>query len=942
MIKWGIRTRVLLVALLPAAAIAFVLAAYFTHTEIADVESALNERGKALAHQLALSAEYGVITANTDVLNRLARAILRERDVASVTITAASGKTLVRVRNNNYAHTPTLERQTFQAPITQRDLSTGNVDPLVEERAPALGQHTIGWVTLTVSHIGTAARQQQVLLRGLLISALGLIFSALLALRMSREVTKPIYRLNAAVSKIKDGYLNVRVKADSGGELGDLEHGINGMALALQESQKFLRERVDAATSDLRNALQSMELQNADLNAARDQALEASRVKSEFMANMNHEIRTPMNGILGFTNLLLKSDLTDDQREHVDTIQQSASHLMVVINDILDFTRIASGDLQLDDVNFDLRHVLDDAIVNYASMAYDKNIELVLLFYSDVPRQLRGDPARIRQVVTNLIGNALKFTQRGSVTLRIMLEDEPGESVRLRVSVEDTGVGLSIRDQKRLFGAFTQTDTSATRKFGGIGLGLVICKKLVEYMDGEIGLESQLGKGSTFWFTFVCMRRPDTPARAPRNPLRSLSCLVYDAHELSRLSIAHRMQEWEMNTTVVAAPVDVIAALKSSPAVFDFIVMGIGKEQIEFDLFSQYLTDIQHRTPIPIIVLVNSVDPHGHAKLYAQGASLVIPKLIRSDDLYDRLCTTLVLNEHDQSRTPETVKPAESMLRFRNLKVLVVDDSSVNRKLVKKLYELCGATVIEAENGEMAVQRVAAEQYDLILMDIHMPVMSGVDAAERIRIMEQGGHRTPIIALTANALRGERDRLIRRGFDDCLIKPMREESLWAITFKWADPEKYVVQPKTREGTQDIKQSALLHASDATRATEAESTALLDQQQALRIAGGNTELARELFKMFIDEIPEMKIRLNAAYQAEDLGALEAEAHKIHGGALYCAVKHLKCSAELLEKAAIRRNLTDISLRLNAVNDDIAELLQHYQSTSRPDVRQQTSS
>ena len=910
--RLGIRKKVLVVTLVPTLLTTLMLGLFFTYSWVNNIESLLEDRGESLSRQLAAGSEYGLFTANRSLLSSLSNALLEEQDVRSITFFGSDGSRLLHtgpgssetVQSDELTaeHATRISRKNstrFITPVFLQDLMIESMlDPDARQSMSNL-REPLGWVVVEMSHIRTEKETYKALLISLLLILGGVILSMAIALRLSRAFTNPVFELNEAVAKLKEGKLDTRVYTGAGPEFEQLESGLNAMAEELSKAQAEMQQNIDQATEDLRETLETIEIQNIELDFARKEALEASRIKSEFLANMSHEIRTPLNGIIGFTELLLKSPLPRQQRDHLSTIRKSSEILLTIINDILDFSKIEAGKLILDRVPFQLRDIVEEVMVMLAPAAHAKNLDLVPLVYNDVPDNIMGDPLRVKQVITNLVNNAIKFTQTGEVVLRASLEEEDTDSnrVTLRLSITDSGVGLSRAQQQSLFNAFSQADASTARQYGGTGLGLAISKRLVEEMGGKIGLESELGKGSTFWFTLTSELATSGEAIAPRDALRGERVIYLEQQKTTGLAVEHLLRDWGMVVDRVASPgalQEHIEEAQKSQAGYAVAIVGITRHLLNSSQYCSLVRTLEIERDCRTLLLTPTLETHDTPLSGLASGHLTKP--VCRDSLYDELLL-LVHGINSSGRVPEYEISANRVTTANVPRVLAVDDNDANLKLVMTLLEDCQLDAEGASSGFEALSKARQKPFDLVFMDLQMPGMDGVETTARLREMDTGNHRTPIIALTAHALSDEQERLTKQGFDGYMPKPISSGQLNDIIHEYTG---YVCPKSGSDGRLPVPE-----VRDTRRALRP-STRKMQQdcvsvEESIQLAAGKADLAEELFSMLLEQVHVDRERIPELWTNDNMDELLECVHKLHGATRYCGVPELRAAANHLETA-----------------------------------------
>lgn len=668
-----------------------------------------------------------------------------------------------------------------------------------------------------------------------------------------------------------------------------------------------------------------LRLSNRCLDQALDEAKESARAKAAFLATVSHELRTPMNGVIGMTSLLMETSLTSEQQSYTETIRQCGEALLQLINDVLESSKIEAGKLELECLDFNLRITVEQVLAQFAERAEAKGLELTGLVHASVPTGLKGDPGRLRQILTNLVGNAVKFTDKGEVTLQAYLEEDLPETAVIRFEVTDSGIGINPNTQAKLFRPFVQADSSTTRKYGGTGLGLSISKQLVELMGGRIGVHSTEGQGSTFWCTARFQKQADSlRAILPTGDLTGKRVLIVDDNESNRLILHHLVSGWGMVDDLAENAESALhritkATRRGRPydlAILDVIMPGKDGLQLARELQSH-----PAGSRVRLIVMTSMLQ-RGHAEQARQaGAMGYLPKPVRHDELRDCLRTVLGLPEGQAPKAPQTHSVVPQLVtrhmvaeHVQHRRILVVEDNIVNQKLVVRMVEKLGYKPDVVENGQEALTALATGAYAAILMDCQMPVMDGFEATRCIREREasvvshdspdgntnrsdtvpQSAPHIPIIAVTANAMQGDRERCLATGMDDYLAKPIKLDELRSALARWVAAPPDVMAP----GKQDHIPTTV----DQTRG-------IFDSAKMYRNIGGDNELFTQLVRLFLDRHQTMLAGIRTALADADPIAVERMAHTFKGTAGNLCASEVTLTAGRLEAVG----------RLNALRD-----------------------
>lgn len=895
---WPIRQKITFLVVSISGLATLFASIIFACLEVCMIMDSMVDNLRVLANAVAQNSTAAISFGDTKSASSILQALSAEPDIESGTIMSPSGKVFARYGNSDYPDktgTALHHSEDYQFVRDRGEIWLDLIYP-IELNGQNLGLlYVRSTIDKLIRHIQYCAYALLATLT--LATAIAFVLSA----RLQKVILAPLSWLAETARKIsRDGNYGLRVTKQTNDEIGLLVDNFNTMLEVIQER--------DQALMDHKNKLeQVVEERTSELKLKRDEALASVRAKSQFLANMSHEIRTPMNGIIGMLSLVDDADLGGEQKEYLKAASNSATTLMTIINDILDFSKIEAGKVQFEEIEFDLQSLMEDVATLFATAASDKKLELVCFIPADVHTHVRGDPTRIRQIVSNLLSNAVKFTEKGEVVLSVEEVARKQDKVDYRFSVRDSGIGIESSKLETLFDSFTQADGSTTREYGGTGLGLAVCKQLVELMGGQIGVTSKVFQGSEFWFS-LCL---EANFRSVHSSQESLDLsrdrvLIVDDNAINCKILEQYLKPLRVNPTVCSTAIEALGQLYDAEVKgrsFDLVFLDYHMpEKDGLELANQIEDD--PRITNPHVVMLSSVDLDRNLSR-AAGINAHLLKPFRRSQLYEVIHQ--YANAQMSDRHPSLPSPNDNLSGH----ILVVDDERINQMVVVAMLEKFGLESTVAHNGQVATEMFRDNRFDLILMDCHMPIMNGFDATLAIRDYESKNRldRIPIIAMTANAMKGTREECLGCGMDEYMSKPLQVDNFRALLKQWLpinpgnDESKCVTD---KEPSSDLP--------------------IWDRTLTLTQLSNDEQLLAELIELFREHCPRQLANINEAVSQGNSSALLEAAHAFKGAVGHFSAVEIKELAFRLENKARSEDMSDTVELYDSLEKKTHELLQ----------------
>ncbi len=891
--RLGIKYQVFLLLVMP---ILFV-DAFFTYISLSNSFEQADHHNRALgeviSEQLATSVEYSLLSGDSTQVQKIIGQTIDTNEVVYISVFDITGLVIAENKSVEFKDTSYLQYSYYRGSIQSEEIGSNDVFSTSQFLTLNPDVRILGWIHLYISNELMLKSKQEALITAAYIFIIILLVTTAFAFLFGRYISKPIFSLLKSIKKVDDGELGTTIEIASRNEFGDVERGFNSMSRSLLIGKQQLDKKVNLATLKFKNANIKLKRTNKDLKKARDNAQKANKIKSEFLANMSHEVRTPINGIQGFINLLLNTDVDNQQTRYAKIIQQSTNDLLSIVNEILDLSIIESGKLVIVEETFDLYKLVETTRNSLASTILDKNIDIYLSIYSDTPRLVIGDPHRTKQILINLIGNAIKFTTKGYIDITIYIGEDSSLNETICFQVEDTGIGISKKDQDSIFKAFTQIESDANRRYPGTGLGLNISKILAIKLGGDIRFESNQGTGSFFTLELPLSiveadQHKDCHYKSGGYFQKSVLIVAFNSHCLQELLSLYNRLGFISETLLIESD-NQIEDYKNQISNLSSLVDYITLDARHLSMHIEKYLDLRVIDKNKVIIM--------HYDQSQLNKSLVntyrFTSIINTTETIDSF-----LRENTNNNLIDTNNSNNK--QSNNHKVLVVDDNQINLTLAVELIKLWGHTPFKANDAKQAMDIFRDQEFDLILLDIQMPNINGAELLQMMK-KEKPLLSTPVVAITANNFQEEKSRLLGLGFDHFISKPIDEtkfKNILSLSFSSEDENNPDNDNKSQHTSFDF---------DLT----------------LKLSGGSHEIADEVIDLLPPEISWHKEKLKQACDDSDLKTVALEIHKLQGITCYTGLPRLKALINdynrVKNKESMQQEITVLKLCQMIINE-----------------------